>query len=76
MINTKTQTILWSVLEKYDRNSDYANFCDSISKFIQNNPNDMDITIVYKNLPNLDVEDRIKIDKTIGHTISNYFFDV
>ena len=66
--------ILWSVLEKYDGDKKYESFCDSVSRFIQNQWTGDDLLTVYNHLLLLDIEDTRKIDLTLGNEINNALF--
>lgn len=72
----KRQSILWSVLSKYDGHADFTKFCDSISRFIQNNVTGDDFITVYQHLNTIDREDYNKVNEAIGGDIDNYFFTV
>lgn len=71
-----TKETLWSVLEKYDGLSEYSDFCDSISRFIQRTENSDDLIIVYNHLLLLDLEDTKKIDSVIGDEINYVLFSI
>ena len=68
--------ILWSVLEKYDGISKLNKFCDSISKFIQDNQNGDDIINVYQSFDNIEKSDLRKIKNTIGVDIDYFLFSI
>lgn len=74
--NLGNKEILWSVLTKYDNHSDYRNFCDSLSRFIQGTFDGDDMLVVYKHSNLIDAEDRVKIDSTIGGHIDAYLFAI
>ncbi len=76
MINVSDKSILWSLIEKYDGYSDYTNFCDSLSRFIQGTFNGDDMLIVYRFLTLIDIQDKYKIDITIGGHIETYLFSI
>jgi hypothetical protein len=65
---------LWLVLEKYDGYSEYYEFCNSLSKFIQGKENSNDILNVYNGLSTIEKCDKEKIDKTIGYRIDSFLF--
>lgn len=75
-ITTENKAILWSILEKYDGISEYTNFCDALSRFIQGSINGTDILVVYRSLLIIDVIDRKKIDSTIGTEIDACLFSI
>lgn len=75
-ITTKNKAILWSVLEKYDGIKEYQNFCDSLSNFIQDKESTSDILNVYRHLYSLDLDDKKKIDTTIGSKIDCCLFSI
>ena len=75
-ITTENKAILWSILEKYDGISEYSNFCDALSRFIQNKVNNTDILVVYKSLLIIDMIDKKKIDSTIGAEIDACLFSI
>ncbi len=75
MIKTK-QSILWSVLSKYDGLTDFTKFCDSISNFIQNKSNGDDIIAVYQHFTVIDKVDYNKVNEAIGDDINNYLFTI
>ena len=68
--------ILWSILVKYDGVSNLEKFCDAISNFIKGNQNTCDIINIYKNLSNIDISDKFKINVTIGMDIDCFLFDI
>lgn len=74
MINTTKKSILWSVLAKYDGLEDYAKFCDSLSRLIQDKSNGDDILTVYTHLNKIDRVDYNRVDEAVGIEISNYLF--
>jgi hypothetical protein len=67
---------LWDILEKYDGNSEYVDFCDSLSKFIQSKEDNVDILNVYVGLSKIDREDKVKIDNVIGAQIDSFLFSI
>jgi hypothetical protein len=67
---------LWNILEKYDGYSEYTDFCDSLSKFIQNKENNIDILNVYVGLSKIDRLDKVKIDNVIGAQIDSFLFSI
>ena len=73
-ITTENKAILWSILEKYDGISEYTNFCDSLSRFIQGKISNTDILVVYQSLLTIDMVDKKKIDSTIGAEIDACLF--
>ena len=75
-ITTENKAILWSILEKYDGISEYTNFCDSLSRFIQGKISNTDILVVYQNLLKIDMIDKKKIDATIGAEIDACLFSI
>lgn len=75
-ITTENKATLWSILEKYDGISEYTNFCDALSRFIQGSINGTDILVVYRSLLIIDVIDRKKIDSTIGTEIDACLFSI
>jgi hypothetical protein len=75
-ISTNNKAVLWSILEKYDGIKEYANFCDSISNFIQGKRSNSDILTVYKFLYSIDITDKKKIDSTIGAEIDACLFAI
>jgi hypothetical protein len=68
--------ILWSLIEKYDSISEMSDFCDAISRFIQDKQSGSDIIVVYKTLIELESVDRKKIDSTIGSKIEGFLFSI
>ena len=70
------KSVLWSVLEKYDGDSRYVKFCDSVSRFIQNSSNGDDILTIYLHYNLIDKKDLAKIDSTIGDTIDTFLFSI
>jgi hypothetical protein len=70
------KSVLWSVLERYDGDSKYVKFCDSISRFIQNSFNGDDILTIYLHYGLIDKKDLAKIDCTIGDTIDSFLFSI
>lgn len=76
MKNLQNKEILWSILEKYDNHSDYKNFCDSLSRFIQGTFDGDDMLVVYKHSNLIDSTDRVKIDNTIGGHIDSFLFSI
>jgi len=70
------KAILWSLIEKYDNISEMSDFCDAISRFIQDKQNGNDIIVVYKTLIELESVDRKKIDSTIGSKIEGFLFSI
>jgi hypothetical protein len=75
-INTENKAILWSILEKYDNISEYSNFCDTLSRLIQDKINNNDILVIYQSLLVIDIIDREKIDSTIGYEIDSCLFSI
>lgn len=75
-ITTENKAILWSILEKYDGISEYTNFCDALSRFIQESINGTDILVVYQSLLIIDMIDKKKIDSTIGAEIDACLFSI
>lgn len=75
-ITTENKAILWSILEKYDGISEYTNFCDSLSRFIQGKISNTDILVVYQSLLTIDMVDKKKIDSTIGAEIDACLFSI
>ena len=75
-ITTENKAILWSILEKYDGISEYSNFCDALSRFIQNKVNNTDILVVYQSILIIDMVDKKKIDSTIGDEIDACLFSI
>ena len=79
MITTKTTTNtkksnLWEVLVRYDGIEDFNKFCNSLSKFIQDEAKGEDILTVYTHSNLIDRADYKKIDEAIGAEISNHLF--
>jgi hypothetical protein len=70
------KAILWSLIEKYDNISEMSDFCDAISRFIQDKQNGNDIIVVYRTLIELESADRKKIDSTIGSKIEGFLFSI
>ena len=75
-ITTENKAILWSILEKYDGVSEYTEFCNALSRFIQGSINGKDILVVYQSLLIIDMIDRKKIDSTIGAEIDACLFSI
>lgn len=75
-ITTENKAILWSILEKYDGISEYSNFCDALSRFIQGTISNTDIIVVYQNLFKIDMIDKKKIEFTIGSEIDYCLFSI
>ena len=74
MINATKQSLLWSVLSKYDGNTDFIKFCDSLSNFIQNKITGKDFETIYKHFTLIDKSDYQMINEAIGTEVNNYFF--
>jgi hypothetical protein len=72
----KNKQTLWAVLEKYDGNSDFVKFCDSLSRFIQNSFNSNDIIVINQFSNKIDKEDYNKVNSTIGHIVDNFLFSI
>jgi len=70
------KAILWSLIEKYDNISEMSDFCDAISRFIQDKQNGKDIIVVYRTLIELESIDRKKINYTIGSKIEGFLFSI
>jgi hypothetical protein len=75
-ITTENKAILWSILEKYDGISEYTNLCDALSRIIQGSISDTDILAVYQSLLVIDMDDKKKIDATIGAEIDACLFSI
>jgi hypothetical protein len=75
-ITTENKAILWSILEKYDGISEYTNLCDALSRIIQGNISGTDILAVYQSLLVIDMDDKKKIDATIGDEIDACLFSI
>jgi len=67
---------LWLVLDKYDGYSEYSEFCNSLSKFIQGKEDSEDILAVYNGLSKIEISDKNKIDETIGGKIDSFLFSI
>jgi hypothetical protein len=63
MINKKS---LYEILVKYDGHRDMTEFCDSLSKVIQNKYTDADIISIIANIDFLDSQEIESIDKNVG----------
>jgi hypothetical protein len=70
------KSTLWKILEKYDGNSEFDKFCNSISRFIQDKSNGDDVLVIYQHSTKIDREDYNKIDNSIGHVINNFLFAI
>jgi hypothetical protein len=75
-ITTENKAILWSILEKYDGISEYTNLCDSLSRIIQGKINSNDLIVVFQSLLVIDMDDKKKIDYTIGSEIDSCLFSM
>jgi len=75
-ITTENKAILWSILEKYDGISEYSKFCDAISNLIQGKGINSEFLVVYSTLYKLDLDDKKKIDSTIGADIDACLFSI
>ena len=75
-ITTENKAILWSILEKYDGISEYSKFCDAISNLIQGKGINSEFLVVYSTLSKLDLDDKKKIDNTIGADIDACLFSI
>lgn len=65
---------LWNILEKYDGYIGYVDFCNSLSKFIQELESGDDILNIYNGLSKIERIDKEKIDETIGNKIDSFLF--
>ena len=75
-ITTENKAILWSILDKYDGISEYTNLCDALSRIIQGSISGTDILAVYQSLLVIDMDDKKKIDATIGAEIDACLFSI
>jgi len=75
-LSNNTKFILWSILDKYDRNKDYISFCDALSRIIQENPKGNDLLIVYNHFRKIDVSDKTGINYSIGSHIEYNLFAI
>ena len=75
-ITTKNKAILWSLLEKYDGIKEYTKFCDALSNLIQNKGITSNLLTVYTFLSKIDMDDKKKIDSTIGADMDACLFSI
>ncbi len=70
------KAILWSLLDKYDSIDSYTNFCNSLSRIIQDTFTTYDIVIVYQHLCLIDKEDLVKINVALGDEMDYHLFEI
>ena len=75
-ITTKNKAILWSLLEKYDGIKEYTKFCDALSNLIQSKGITSNLLTVYTFLSKIDMDDKKKIDSTIGADMDACLFSI
>ena len=74
--NKDIKSSLWSLLEKYDTDTQYSKFCNSLSELIQDKVNADNLLIVFTTLSRLDSCDIKLINETIGADIDACLFSI